>query len=196
VIFRRAFLDGIRNGVITLAFRRWRRPTVRGGGTLLTAVGQLGIRSVDRIDVRAMTPDDARRAGYDSLQSLIAELDERSEGDIYRIELGALQPDPRIALRESPLENGAALSDLRDRLRRLDARAVDGPWTTRTLEVLSAHPGVRAGDLCRLVGQAKDVFKSNVRKLKALGLTESLEVGYRLSPRGEALLKAYSRAPE
>jgi hypothetical protein len=31
-------------------------------------------------------------------------------------------------------------------------------------------------------------FKANVRKLKALGLTESLDIGYRLSPRGEALL--------
>ena len=31
-------------------------------------------------------------------------------------------------------------------------------------------------------------FKSNVRRLKALGLTESLEVGYRLSPRGQAWL--------
>jgi hypothetical protein len=28
----------------------------------------------------------------------------------------------------------------------------------------------------------------NVRKLKHLGLTESLGTGYRLSPRGEALL--------
>ncbi len=32
-------------------------------------------------------------------------------------------------------------------------------------------------------------FKTNVRKLKALGLTESLEVGYRLSPRGRAFLE-------
>jgi hypothetical protein len=29
-------------------------------------------------------------------------------------------------------------------------------------------------------------FKRDVRKLKELGLTESLEVGYRLSPRGRA----------
>jgi hypothetical protein len=33
-------------------------------------------------------------------------------------------------------------------------------------------------------------FKTDVRKLKGLGLTESLEVGYRLSPRGVALLAA------
>jgi hypothetical protein len=31
-------------------------------------------------------------------------------------------------------------------------------------------------------------FKVNVRKLKALGLTESLEIGYRLSARGHAWL--------
>jgi hypothetical protein len=31
----------------------------------------------------------------------------------------------------------------------------------------------------------KQRFKTNVRKLKELGLTESLEVGYRLSPRGK-----------
>src|SRR5688572_17235512 len=35
-----------------------------------------------------------------------------------------------------------------------------------------------------------DVFKLDVRKLKALGLTEGLEVGYQLSPRGVALLAA------
>jgi hypothetical protein len=48
---------------------------------------------------------------------------------------------------------------------------------------------VRAGDLCRVAGQEILTFKTNVRKLKALGLTESLEVGYRLSPRGTAWLK-------
>jgi hypothetical protein len=36
-------------------------------------------------------------------------------------------------------------------------------------------------------------FKLNVRKLKALGLTESLEVGYRLSPRGAAFLQSSGR---
>jgi hypothetical protein len=31
-------------------------------------------------------------------------------------------------------------------------------------------------------------FKRRVRQLKELGLTESLEVGYRLSPRGRTVL--------
>jgi hypothetical protein len=81
-----------------------------------------------------------------------------------------------------------------ERLRRLDARAAGGPWTFRTLELIRSHPGLRAGDLCRLAGQDRDRFKSNVRKLKSLGLTESLETGYRLSPRGEALVAFVSAA--
>lgn len=51
------------------------------------------------------------------------------------------------------------------------------------------HPAVRAADLCRLVGQERDRFKPDVRKLKNLGLTISLEIGYRLSPRGETYLR-------
>jgi hypothetical protein len=79
-------------------------------------------------------------------------------------------------------------TDLAKRLRRLDNRAAE-PWTLRTLTVVRDHPGVRAGDLCRLIGQSKEPFKINVRKLKNLGLTESLEVGYRLSPRGAVMLE-------
>lgn len=38
------------------------------------------------------------------------------------------------------------------------------------------------------------LFKRRVRQLKELGLTESLEVGYRLSPRGRAVLECLVRA--
>ena len=75
------------------------------------------------------------------------------------------------------------------RLDRIDGRSKEGPWTRRVLELIEAHPAVRAGNLCKTVGQERLVFKQNVRKLKTLGLTESLEVGYRLSPRGVALLE-------
>ena len=40
-----------------------------------------------------------------------------------------------------------------------------------------------------MVGREKPPFKRDVRKLKELGLTESLERGYRLSPRGRAVLE-------
>jgi hypothetical protein len=44
------------------------------------------------------------------------------------------------------------------------------------------------------VGREKLPFKRDVRKLKELGLTESLLVGYRLSPRGRALLAGLGAA--
>jgi hypothetical protein len=47
---------------------------------------------------------------------------------------------------------------------------------------------VRAGDLADDLGRERLDVKLDVRKLKALGLTISLGVGYRLSPRGEAYL--------
>jgi hypothetical protein len=188
MLLDRDTLDRIARGEVSLAFRRWRRPTVRSGGTLLTAAGQLAIGTVAIVPIETITHQEAHLAGYASKDTLVAELERRSEGQVYRIELGPLRPDPRIALRELPLDARQA-AHLRQRLDRIDAASPDGPWTLDTLRVIRDHPGLRAGDLCHLVGQDRGRFKPNVRKLKALGLTISLEVGYRLSPRGETYLQ-------
>jgi len=186
VIIRQRFLEGIQRGAVTLAFRRWRRPSVKSGGTLLTALGLLHIGDIRLVTLADISNADARHAGYDSRESLVTELNEREEGSVYRIELGPLDADPRVALRKKDA-TGSELQDLMVRLSRLDARA-SAPWTRRVLELLQQHPARRAGDLCEMVGQDKLSFKINVRKLKGLGLTESLEIGYQLSPRGKALL--------
>lgn len=192
MLFREEFLDGLRDGRVTLAFRRWRRPSVKAGGTLLTPVGLLHIGEVEIVDLREISVKDARRAGYDSRETLLNELNARAEGEIYRVQLGPLEPDPRVALRKTrPTESDQ--QELIARLDRLDARSTEGPWTRRVLELIDARPAVRAGDLSKTVGQERLVFKQNVRKLKTLGLTESLEVGYRLSPRGATLLEALRR---
>ena len=190
MLFRQDALAGIRDGRITLAFRRWRRPTVRTGGTLMLPIGQLQIVEVRQITDDDITEADAHRAGYASRAALRAELASRTEGTLYRVELGALGPDPRIALRTRASLSDDELATLRQKLAKLDASAPDGPWTRRYLELIRDKPAVRAADICRDVQMERLPFKANVRKLKALGLTESLEVGYRLSPRGEAVLLA------
>ena len=78
------------------------------------------------------------------------------------------------------------------RLARLDAK---GAWTETTLRLIAAHPGVRAGDLAAMVERDRASFKTDVRKLKSLGLTESLEVGYRISPRGRHYLDSLNADP-
>jgi hypothetical protein len=188
MLFKKQVLEGIREGTITLAFRRWKRPTVREGGKLMTPVGQLTIGAVTTTDLWHITAEEARRAGYDSLDELETELMVRETGEIYRIELGPLHPDPRITLRDS-LPTEKELEDLHLKLKSLDKRSGSGSWTYQVLLVIHTNPRVRAGDLCGEVKQEKEQFKKNVRKLKNLGLTESLEVGYRLSRRGRAFLE-------
>ena len=122
MLLRSHVLDGVRNGTISLAFRRWRRPTVRSGGTLLTAIGQLGIENVAIVHEPDISDDDARRAGYSSLSDLLRALNTREEGDIYRITFGDIVADPRFALRES-LPDDAELTAIFGRLRQMDARA-------------------------------------------------------------------------
>src|SRR5688500_16856258 len=188
MLFRQDALDGIREGHITVAFRRWRRPTVRTGGTLMLPIGQLQIVEVRQIAGGDIADADARRAGYASPEALREELTARTEGTLYRIELGTLGADPRIALRARSSLGDDEMAVLNAKLAKLDASAPGGPWTRRVLQLIRDNPAIRAGDLCKVVEIERLPFKANVRKLKALGLTESLEVGYRLSPRGEALL--------
>lgn len=186
MLFRQEFLSGIRAGTITLAFRRWQRPTVRAGGKILTAAGQLAIGKVEPICIEDISAGDARKAGFTSLPELLTELGARS-GQVYRIELGPLRADPRIALRETKPDAAATDATLA-KLKRLDARAPK-PWTAATLRLLQRRPRVRAAELAKRMGMETLPFKLNVRKLKALGLTISLETGYELSPRGAAILR-------
>jgi hypothetical protein len=193
VLFRRRSLDGIRAGEITLAFRRWDRPRARAGGRQRTVVGELAIDSVEPVERDAITAEDAARAGHDSLDELFAELDTRGDAQIWRVELHWAGEDPRVALREQADLSEAELDRLRERLERLDAASRHGAWTRATLELIAARPEVRAEDLAASIGREKLPFKRDVRKLKELGLTESLLVGYRISPRGQALLDFLGR---
>jgi hypothetical protein len=189
VLIRQAVLAQIRDGTVTQQFRRWSRPTVKAGGTLTTAIGVLAIDAVDPIESDALTAADAAAAGYTSVDDLLA--DTRPGGTLYRIRLHVVGDDPRIALRNDSDLDEAALADLTRRLQRLDRASTHGPWTIATLRLIAAHPAVRAGDLADRVDRERLAFKADVRKLKALGLTESLGTGYRISPRGAAYLAAH-----
>ena len=195
MLFRRETLDRVVAGSVSLAFRRWERPLVRGGGTQLTAVGELSFLGIREVAAESISADEARMAGSESSEQLLAELGGRESGNIYRIELGPLRPDPRIALR-SLAPTGEEMRELTAKLRRLDSRASSAVWTLAVLDIIRAHPGVRAGELCGMVAQEKEQFKLNVRKLKNLGLTESLKIGYRLSPRGQVVLDAIRRTTQ
>lgn len=65
MLFRQPILDRIASGEIQVAFRRWKRPAVKSGGTLLTPVGLLAIASVEPFEPARLTLRDARGAGFE-----------------------------------------------------------------------------------------------------------------------------------
>jgi hypothetical protein len=174
VLFRPGDLEGIAEGRFTLAFRRWDRARVLPGTRMRTAIGVLEVDSVDVVE--RPSDEDARAAGYADADEVLTAF--KRKGDLYRIALHLAGPDPRIALRETPPDEAVFA-----KLERM------GAWTYEVLQAIGDNPGLRAPDLAASFDRETLPFKRDVRKLKELGLTISLEVGYRLSKRGEAVLK-------
>lgn len=138
----------------------------------------------------SITDQDASRAGYPNVSALLADLRGNGDQPLYRVAFHHVGADPRAALAADDQLNEDQLAKLDRRLARLDESSRHGPWTASTLAAIAAHPGVRAGDLAAELGRERTPFKVDVRKLKNLGLTLSLEVGYQLSPRGAAYRRA------
>ena len=183
MLFRSDILQGIAEGRVTLAFRRWRRAPPAAGSSLRSPVGVLCLDRVTVVEDGDITIEDVRRTGM-SVEELRASL--AGEGTLLRIELRVAGDDPRIALRERVPED-AELTAILARLARIDAGA-STPWPTRYLQLIADQPGIVSRVLARQVTADVPLFKRRIRQLKEIGLTESLEVGYRLSPRGRAVL--------
>ena len=184
MLFRQDILQGIAEGRVTLAFRRWRRAPPADGSSLRSPVGVLRLDRVTIVDEGDITAEDIRRTGMtaDDLRASIG-----GEGSLLRIELHLAGDDPRIALREQ-LPEHAELETIVVRLARIDAASAT-PWAKRYLQLIADQPAVVSRVLAAQVDAEVPPFKRRVRQLKELGLTESLEVGYRLSPRGRAVLE-------
>ena len=179
MLFKERFWPGLRDGSLTVAYRRWRRPTVRRGGTLQSPGGLLGIDEVERVEEGDITEQDAVLAGYEGRKELVAQLN--GEGVLYRIRFHRIGDDPRVALRQRTELTEQESSKIHRVLERNE-------WAAEYLRLIAERPGVVSTELAVLAGVDRPTFKVRVRQLKALGLTESLDVGYRLSPRGAAVL--------
>lgn len=186
MLLRHEVLTGIESGRIEAVYRKWDRARVNAGSKLRTAVGLIEVISVEAVDPDLLTVEDAFAAGLETVAQVIDSAGSR--GSItYRIRLRHAGPDPRAALRET-IPDESEMEEISRRLQGLDSASTRGPWTRQTLALIAVNPGVRAEDLAATVGREKMPFKLDVRKLKEMGLTESLRTGYRLSRRGESFL--------
>ena len=192
--------QGVRQGSITRAYRRWEQPRVRIGGTQLTSVGIVRFDEVDEItDLATITDVDAQAAGFpdaDALRGMLAAAPVqrgprggRGGDRVFRVRLSWVGEDPRVQLREA-VPDAAGFAEITAAVAKLDAGKRSGPWTRPILEWIRDNPGVISTELAALLGREVQPMKADIRRLKALGLTESLRIGYRLSPRGTAYLES------
>src|SRR5688572_8382313 len=157
MLFRRDILQGIAEGRVTLAFRRWRRAPPADGSSLRSPIGVLRLDRVTVVDEGDITPEDVRRTGM-SVGELRASI--AGEGTLLRIEISRAGDDPRVALRERPPDE-TELGAIAARLARIDGAGAT-PWTVRYLQLIAGQPGVVSHALARQADTAVLTFKRRV----------------------------------
>ena len=187
-MIRPDILLAIKSGDVDLAFRRWDRPRVKVGTRLRTRVGLVEVTGLEQVEDSALTEELARRSGS-TLEELRRLLEAKAELPVWQVGVRYAGADPRAELRVL-VPTAEEIPGILARLDRLDAASAIGPWTRATLALIDRRPTVRAPELAEEVGRDTPSFKRDVRKLKELGLTESLDIGYRISPRGAAVIDA------
>jgi hypothetical protein len=197
LLFQKRFHEGLVSGAVTVTFRRWPRARVRPGGRYRChPIGVLEVDAIERVRVADITAADARSAGFPTRAQLLAYLRAApgaplgSRDGVWRVTLHHGGDGDRVEVALDDRLSADDVAELTRRLARLDAA---GPWTRRTLRLIGAHPRVAASKLAARLKRETLPFKVDVRKLKRLGLTQSFEVGYELSPRGRAYLEAVRR---
>ncbi|OAN28687.1 hypothetical protein [Mycolicibacterium iranicum] len=189
MLLNRATAQGIADGSITVVLRRWDAPRAKAGGTQRTQVGTIRVDDVIEKPGRyRVTAAQARAAGYPDVKTAQADLDRRPAAHTYVIAVSFLAADERPDLAADDTLSADDVAAIADRLDRWDA-AAQMPWTRQYLTTIGDNGAVRAPDLADRFGIDVPRFKRRVRQLKGLGLTISLDVGYRLSPRGRAFLR-------
>lgn len=187
MLFKHYHLEGIKNGKIHLAFRKWHKPSVKVGTLLNTAIGLIEIKNSEIVLESEITIENAINAGFKNKEDLLNSLPTKDNGDIFKITVSFYSEDPRIKLREQTNLSEIEINDLIDKLDRLDKFSKEGKWTKKVLQAIKENPNLHAIGIAKITGFQKEWLKINIRKLKNLGLTISHTVGYELSPKGKEL---------
>jgi hypothetical protein len=195
VRFEQRLRDGIHSGEIVLAFRRWKRTQVVPGHRYRTGIDMVEVEAVDVVEPSSVNVGQAREAGYASVGDLLASLRGDPALPVYRVRLHRIDgPDPRDELARTASLTDSDVAAITARLARMDKSSGHGPWTGAVLALIADRPAVVSTVLAETIGWERHDFKLHVRRLKAIGLTLSLDVGYRLSPRGESYLRSMRSA--
>ena len=185
--FTKPFKQAIANGTVTTSFRNWKSPQAKAGGQYnIAPYGAIEVSSVSLTTLNEVQDADITCSGFAQREALVSFLKVAQSDPIYKVDFHFLGSAAVNKPNTQHLEE-ARVNDVIHRLEKMDKSTA---WTMQALTLIKTYPATRAGDLAPQCNMDMPTFKRNVRKLKALGLTESLETGYQLSPRGDQVFKA------
>lgn len=197
LLFQKKFHAGLVDGSITRTFRLWESPHVKTGGRYrVHPIGVVEVSAIRRVPLSELTDPDARAGGFESKAALIeymrpvAKAPLTDQSLVFDVTLAHAGDGDRVEVAMEGNLSPADVEAIAKRLARLDGKK---PWTKTVLQLIKRRPRIAASKLAKSLGLETEPFKVNVRKLKRLGLTQSFEVGYEVSPRGVAFMKLSAR---
>jgi hypothetical protein len=179
----------VADGTITTTIRRWSRPQVKVGGRYRVGAVVVEVDEIDLVPFGSLSAADIRATGErdrDAVRRRAAHAGPIDDDTlVYRIALHVVGPwSPSPVVTATP----EAVAAVCAKLDAMDARSARGPWTRDLLRRIGDAPGLVSTEIAAALDRPRADLKADVRKLKALGLTESLEVGYRLTALGSAVV--------
>jgi hypothetical protein len=179
-----------------VTFRLWKSAHVKAGKTYPSGFGSVVIEDVSVIPAALVSEEDVGPSGCADIQEIWALAGEHTHTRVgpdtllHRVQFRYLDKAVPRTTPSAPVD----LDRLAERLRKMDRLSRCGPWTLAILRIIEANPRVPARLLAAELGWQTLDFKANVRKLKALGLTVSHEIGYELSDGGRRYLSTLADA--
>ena len=165
-----------------MTIRAWQKPQATPGKEYkLGAHEKIQVHAVDTVSLSELRDRDAKASGFASTDELVTMLRKES-----RRKLTSRSRVYRIRFRYAGQWKDDTKSYSRDELeRKLDRM---GAWSRELLALIAKNPGVSSAVLADKMGKERIALKADVRKLKRLGLTRSLETGYEVTSVGRSLV--------
>ena len=92
MVFTKRLRDRVMLGEITCSVRIWQRPRVKSGGRYPLGPGAIHVSSVREIEWDKITPELARRSGFDDVADLLSVAKHGSGDNVYLVEFEYREP--------------------------------------------------------------------------------------------------------
>jgi len=86
VQFTKKLRDGVRRGDITCSVRVWKQPRVKVGGRYALDAGEIEVDGIRSIPLEDITPELARRSGFEGVDDLLKTARHGSGDHIFLVE--------------------------------------------------------------------------------------------------------------